>query len=59
VAKFQASGSVPDKTKSEERHTLTKEKVDEIVARLEASLKKSLRQLPLQCGVSNQLRMQQ
>jgi hypothetical protein len=61
VTKFRATGSVLDKKKKEKkrkkklkkkRHILTEKKLDEIGARLEASPKKSLCQLALQCGVS-------
>jgi hypothetical protein len=43
---------VLDKKKLKRRHTLTEEKFVNMVARLEASLKKSLCQLALQSGVS-------
>jgi hypothetical protein len=49
VAKFRATGSVLDKKKTKKKsHILTEEKLYEIGARLEASLKKSLRRLALQ-----------
>jgi hypothetical protein len=50
-AKFWATGSVLARKKGKKRHILTKEKLDEIVARLEASPKKSL------CSLSVQFRV--
>jgi hypothetical protein len=51
IAKFRANGSVLEK-KTKNMHILTEELPNEVVARSEASPKKSLRLFALQCGIS-------
>jgi hypothetical protein len=52
VAKFRAIDLVFNKKKIKKRCVLSEEKLDQIVVHSEASPKKSLRRLAVQCGMS-------
>jgi hypothetical protein len=52
VKKFHSTGTVLDKKKNRKRSVLTAEKLNEIVASLESSPRKSLTQLAVQYDVS-------